>query len=115
MGAAGRLDPTAIRVSDLCESDVDQFAKDVRKYLHARHGLRCTEPTGILAVWSSEPSRPTLSRSIDALGIPGVRAPDPNGPRRRAPKCYGSAAFVTGVFGMTMASVAVRTLIGDKG
>ena len=39
LGAARRLDPTAIQVTDLCESHTDQLAKDVRKYLRRRHGI----------------------------------------------------------------------------
>src|SRR5262245_43933815 len=31
MGAAGRLDPTRVRVEDLCETHIDPFAKDIRK------------------------------------------------------------------------------------
>ncbi|HVE85521.1 MAG TPA: tRNA threonylcarbamoyladenosine dehydratase, partial [Myxococcales bacterium] len=33
MGAAGRLDPTRVRVGDLSETVMDPFAKDVRKHL----------------------------------------------------------------------------------
>ncbi len=61
LGAARRLDPTAVLVTDLCETHTDQLAKDVRKYLRKRFGLAATEgPTGVLAVWSREPPRPTL-------------------------------------------------------
>ena len=39
MGAAGRLDPTYIRVDDLCETHMDPFAKDVRKLLKDRKSV----------------------------------------------------------------------------
>ncbi|MGI5860438.1 MAG: tRNA threonylcarbamoyladenosine dehydratase [Myxococcales bacterium] len=110
MGAAGRLDPTAVRVSDLCESHTDQLAKDVRKYLRRNYGIDCTVPTGILAVWSHEKARLPLSLPGDEDGIPGVVGP---APEHRAPKGQGSAIFVTSVFGMTAASVAVRALLGE--
>jgi tRNA A37 threonylcarbamoyladenosine dehydratase len=112
MGAAGRLDPTALRVSDLCESHTDQFAKDVRKYLHKRYGIDCTVPTGITAVWSEEPARLPKPLPYDSRGLPGVAAPVPG---RRPPKCVGSAVFVTGVLGMTLASVAVERLLARDG
>ena len=57
MGAAGRLDPTAIRVEDLCETHMDPFAKDIRKLLKRKYGVDTDRPTGITAVYSIEPRR----------------------------------------------------------
>ena len=111
VGAARRLDPTAIQVTDLCETHTDQLAKDVRKYLRRRHGISATEPTGVLAVWSVEEPRETLSRSGDEPGIPGARRAAP-GERRREPKVYGSVAFVTGAFGLAAAAAVVQRLTG---
>jgi tRNA A37 threonylcarbamoyladenosine dehydratase len=144
LGAACRLDPTAIQVTDLCESHTDQLAKDVRKYLRRRHGISATEPTGVVAVWSTEAPRETLALPGDEAGVPGVRArtvasagpagggwagasggtggdrggrtrdEGPSGTiaRRRPPRCYGSAAFVTGAFGLAAASAVVAHLTG---
>ncbi len=53
MGAARKLDPTALRVTDLSETQVCPLARNVRHALRAlgiTHGIRC--------VWSSEPARP---------------------------------------------------------
>jgi tRNA A37 threonylcarbamoyladenosine dehydratase len=111
LGAARRLDPTAIQVTDLCDSHTDQLAKDVRKYLRRRHGIAATEPTGVLAVWSVEAPRATLPLPGDEAGIPGARRRDP-GERRRDPKVYGSAAFVTGAFGLAAAAAVVQRLTG---
>ena len=111
VGAARRLDPTAIQVTDLCETHTDQLAKDVRKYLRRRHGISATEPTGVLAVWSVEEPRQTLSRPGDEHGIPGARRAAP-GERRREPKVYGSVAFVTGAFGLAAAAIVVQRLAG---
>jgi tRNA A37 threonylcarbamoyladenosine dehydratase len=98
LGAARRLDPTAIQVTDLCESHTDQLAKDVRKYLRRRHGIAAKEPTGVLAVWSVEEPRPTRALPRDAEeGVPGAAR---RAAGRREPKVYGSAAFVTGAFGL---------------
>jgi tRNA A37 threonylcarbamoyladenosine dehydratase len=112
LGAARRLDPTAIQVTDLCESHTDQLAKDVRKYLRKRFGIPATSPTGVLAVWSVEPPRPTLDLPGDEAGVPGTRA-RVEGPRRREPKCHGSIAFVTAAFGLAAAGAVVQRLAGQ--
>lgn len=112
LGAARRLDPTAVVVSDLAETHTDQLAKDVRKYLRKRFGLASTEgPTGVLAVWSREAPRATLDLPGDEAGVPGTRA-RAEGPRRREPKCYGSIAFVTAAFGLVAAGAVVQRLTG---
>ena len=112
LGAARRLDPTAVQVTDLAESHTDQLAKDVRKYLRKRFGLASTDgPTGVLAVWSREAPRPTLDLPGDELGVPGTRARR-EGPRQREPRCYGSIAFVTATFGLVAAGAVVQRLTG---
>ncbi len=111
LGAARRLDPTAIQVTDLCETHTDQLAKDVRKYLRRRHGIAAADPTGVLAVWSAEEPRRTLVLPGDEHGVPGARRPEP-GERRREPKVYGSVSFVTGAFGLAAAAAAIQRLAG---
>jgi tRNA A37 threonylcarbamoyladenosine dehydratase len=111
LGAARRIDPTAVQVTDLSETHTDQLAKDVRKYLRRRHALSATAPLGVKAVWSVEEPRQTLSMPGDASGIPGTH-PRPEGQRRRDPKCHGSVVFVTGVFGLVAAAVVVQDLGG---
>jgi tRNA A37 threonylcarbamoyladenosine dehydratase len=111
LGAARRLDPTAIQVTDLCETHTDQLAKDVRKYLRRLHGIAANRETGVLAVWSVEEPRRTLALPGDEHGIPGARRPPP-GERRREPKVFGSAVFVTGAFGLAAAAAVVQRLTG---
>jgi tRNA A37 threonylcarbamoyladenosine dehydratase len=111
LGAARRLDPTAIQVTDLCETHTDPLAKDVRKYLRRRHGLAATAPTGVLAVWSAEEPRRSRALPEDAHGIPGARRPEA-GERRRGPKVHGSVAFVTGAFGLAAAAAVVQRVAG---
>lgn len=110
MGAAGRLDPTAVRVSDLSETHTDQFAKDVRKYLRAKHGIDCTRPTGIAAVWSVERCRDPISLPWDEGGPACICPQGDNGLHTcdHRNQINGTAGFVTSVFGMVAASVVVR-------
>lgn len=111
LGAARRVDPTAVQVTDLCESHTDQLAKDVRKYLRRRYGISAREPTGVLAVWSVEEPRPPVALPGDEHGVPGARARAP-GERRREPKTFGSLAAVTGVFGLAAAGAVIQRLSG---
>jgi tRNA threonylcarbamoyladenosine dehydratase len=111
LGAARRLDPTAVELTDLCESHTDQLAKDVRKYLRKRFGISATEPTGVLAVWSVEAPRPTLELPGDASGVPGMAARPP-GERRREARCFGSLMAVTATFGLVAAGAVVQGLTG---
>jgi tRNA A37 threonylcarbamoyladenosine dehydratase len=111
LGAARRVDPTAVQVTDLAESHTDQLAKDVRKYLRRRHAISATAPLGVRAVWSVEEARESLSLPGDEEGIPGARR-RPEGARQREAKAYGSVAFVTGVFGLAAAGAVVQGLTG---
>jgi len=111
MGAGGRVDPTQVRVNDLSETHTDQFAKDVRKYLRKHHGIPSSAPTGILAVWSAEKPRAPMPVDFDEAEhlkvCPHPRKP----PLDRHRQINGTAAFVTSVFGMVAASVAVNHLV----
>jgi tRNA A37 threonylcarbamoyladenosine dehydratase len=114
MGAAGRLDPTAIRVEDLCETHMDPFAKDVRKLLRRKHGVNTEGPTGITAVYSIEPNRDPVPLNYDArtegfLCVCPSRENDFHTCDHRT-QINGSVAFVTSVFGMNCAGVVVRRL-----
>jgi tRNA threonylcarbamoyladenosine dehydratase len=112
MGAAGRLDPTAIRVEDLCETHMDPFAKDIRKLLKRKYGHDTSRPTGITAVFSIEPRRDPLAVHYDEASG-GFLCVCPQGENEfhsceHRNQIDGSVAFVTSVFGMQMAGVVVR-------
>lgn len=116
MGAAARLDPTAIRVADLADTFKDPFATALRKLLRKEHGIAVErgQATGIQAVFSTEDPIPPSSPSYDE-GV-GFRCVCPGGKNglhdcdRRA-RIDGTASFVTGTFGLVAASVVVRSLI----
>jgi tRNA A37 threonylcarbamoyladenosine dehydratase len=114
MGAAARLDPTAVRVADLSETKVDPFARDLRRNLRRKYDLDCTKRTGVWAVFSEEePIAPQLLEYDDG----SFRCVCPGGMNgmndcEHKSRVEGSVAFVPSVFGMTMASVAVKLLCG---
>jgi tRNA A37 threonylcarbamoyladenosine dehydratase len=115
MGAAARLDPTAVRVADLSETRIDPLARDLRKSLRKKHGLDCTRPTGVLAVYSEETPTPPQPLAYDDGAFRCVCPGGRNGVNDcdERHRVEGSVAFVPSVFGMTAASVAVRLLLGS--
>jgi len=119
MGAAARLDPTRIRVADLADTEVDPFARSLRKLLRQHHGVvaRKGAPIGVPAVYSLEPPLdPRAPHYDEGVGFRCVCPSGKNGlhecDRRR--RIDGSAAFVTGAFGLAAASVVVRALTGRE-
>ncbi len=113
MGAAARMDPTQIRSGDLSETFRDPFAKSLRKMLRRDYAIACERgtPVGIEAVYSLEQPLAPLSLSYD--GETGFQCVCPNGSNgkhtcERRSRIDGSAAFVTGAFGLACASVVVR-------
>jgi tRNA A37 threonylcarbamoyladenosine dehydratase len=116
MGAAGRLDPTAVRVADLSDTRVCPFAKDVRKSLRKKHGLDCTTSTGVLAVYSEESPHEPQPLAYDTDGFECVCPGGDNGQNdcEKKHRVEGSVAFVPSVFGLTAAAVAVDLLLGRR-
>lgn len=116
MGAAARLDPTRVRTADLAETHTDPLARHVRKLLRQHHGIArdSDRPLGVTAVFSDEP--PIDPSPVGYDRGQGFRCVCPNGDNglhtcERRSRIEGSAAFVTGAFGLACASVAVRALI----
>ena len=116
LGAAGRLDPTLIRVCDLSETHSDPFAKDVRKLLRLKHGVDTAQRTGIQVVFSLEPRRAPVPVSADEEGFTCVCPQGDNAFNtcERKGQIDGTVAFVTSAFGMTAAGVVVRALAAQR-
>ncbi len=114
MGAAARLDPTAVRVGDLADTRVDPFARNVRKNLKLKHGLDCTRTVGVWAVFSEEPPIAPRALAYDEGAFRCVCPGGHNGINdcEHQHRVEGSAAFVPAVFGATAASVAIKLLLG---
>jgi tRNA threonylcarbamoyladenosine dehydratase len=114
MGAAARLDPTMVRTADLSETKNDPFAKAMRKNLRRMHGMDCQNTTGVIAVYSEEAPTAPQALAYDNGGFECVCPGGTNGVNDcdNKHRIEGSVAFVPSVFGMTAASVVVRTLTG---
>ena len=115
MGAAARMDPTAVTVADLSETYKDPFAAALRKILRQEHGFEFDKrsPLGVPAVFSiEEPIPPSPPKYDEGVGFRCVCPGGKNGLHdcdRRA-RIDGTASFVTGAFGLAAASVVVKTL-----
>ncbi len=112
MGAAARLDPTAVRVADLSETRVDPFARDLRRTLRKKHAIDCTRRVGIWAVFSEELPIAPQALAYDDGAFRCVCPGGENGLNdcEHRNRVEGSAAFVPSVFGATAASLAVKLL-----
>lgn len=119
MGAAARLDPTRVRVDDLARTHHDPFAKSVRGVLRDKHGwhIKASRSTGVAAVFTDEPAVAPKSLSYDHTeeGFQCVCPQSDNGMHtcERRARIDGSAAWLTGTFGLVAASVVVRELSGE--
>ena len=114
MGAAARLDPTAVRVADLSDTRVDPFARDIRKHLRRKYDIDCTRPTGVWAVYSEELPMAPQELAYDDGAFRCVCPGGQNGVNdcEHKHRVEGSAAFVPSVVGVTAASVAVKLVLG---
>jgi tRNA A37 threonylcarbamoyladenosine dehydratase len=115
MGAAGKLDPTRVRVADVADTEVCRLAKDVRKILRTKHGFQPSGPMGVKAVFSDEPR--AWPRELRYDEGKGFRCVCPNKSDEHScddrPLIDGTAVFVTGTFGLTCASVVVNDLAAE--
>lgn len=116
-GASGRMDPTAIGVADLADTRVDPLAQAVRKILRQRYDFPAEGTFGIPAVFSTErvmePQELTYDKGMGFRCVcPGGKNEFHSCEERRL--IYGTAGFVTGTFGLTCASVVVRSLVAHS-
>jgi tRNA A37 threonylcarbamoyladenosine dehydratase len=101
MGAANKLDPTQVKTADLAHTRTCRLARIIRRELRRRgiHG-------GVRVVYSTEEFRP-----LDG-GRPAADAAAAGYQARRAP--LGSSSVIPPLFGLTMASEVLRTLLGKQ-
>ncbi|HMA92058.1 MAG TPA: tRNA threonylcarbamoyladenosine dehydratase [Polyangiaceae bacterium] len=117
LGAAGRIDPTQIAISDLARTKVCPMGRVLRKILRQQYDFPRSGDLGITAIYSTEVAREPAEVTYD--GGLGFRCVCPGGSndlhsceKRRV--IYGTASWVTGTFGLFCASAAVRLLTDIK-
>ena len=105
LGAAGRLDPTRVKLADLNRTEGDHLAAHVRKVLRQKFGFPLGKTRfGIPAIYSDEPALPPFGKTQNDSA-----PPSDSGDRART---GGSASFVTGTFGLTAAAALFQILLG---
>lgn len=109
-GAGGKRDSTQVRTGDLGDAWGDELLRQVRRRLRRDFGFSAGEQTGkmhwgIRCVWSSEtPVFPWKDGVCRAEPEPGSDA------TLDCASGFGTAAFVTGAFGLAASGDVVRTL-----
>ena len=115
MGAAGKLDPTRLRTSDLADTKICRLARDLRRVMRKKHDFPAKGPMGIQAVWSDEER--LWPRELSYDNGQGFRCVCPHKSSEHGCDSRqlidGTAVFVTGTFGLTCASVVINTLTED--
>ncbi|KAF0221331.1 MAG: UBA/THIF-type NAD/FAD binding [Geobacteraceae bacterium] len=110
MGAAAKMDPTKIEVTDISRTHKCRMARTVRKLLK-RRGIT----SGVKVVFSTEEYR---EQRITDGGCKGsCICPNKDDQRfscehRRV--ILGSISFIPGIFGLTMAGVVVNDLLAER-
>ncbi|HOT27855.1 MAG TPA: tRNA threonylcarbamoyladenosine dehydratase [Candidatus Ozemobacteraceae bacterium] len=102
MGAAAKIDPTRVKACDISETTICPFARRIRKRLRS-FGIE----RGITVISSVEP--PIMPYHPDE--IPGERR-EVTLTRGRPRMIQGSIGYMTAIFGMMLAGVAVQRLTG---
>lgn len=120
-GAAARLDPLKLKMADLAQTYMDPMAAQLRKILRNKYAFPDGEKKivdfGIPCVFSDEePMLPVELHYDKGEGFKCVCPQNANRPHSCEHRnvIYGTASFVTGAFGLTMASWVVRNIIGEK-
>ena len=108
-GAAGRIDPTAIRSADLADTRIDPLAQTVRRILRQSFNFPRKGPFGVQAVYSIEHAINPYELQYNK-GRTLVEEKNEFHSIEKRRMVYGTAAFITGAFGFACASIIVRNI-----
>lgn len=112
-GAGGRRDATQVRVTDLSRVIQDRLASEVRKRLRKEFGFpRNDRKFGVDCVFS--PEVPVFPRTDGTVCATRETSPDGQSLRLNCDWGFGSASFVTGVFGLVAAGHAVGKMAAGE-
>ena len=101
MGAGGKRNPALIKTGDISETIVCPLARYVRKRLR-RQGI----VSGIRCVYSTE---------VSNIGTPLETDEDTTQTRGRLRTPIGSISYITGMFGLLIASEVINALLDQNG
>lgn len=104
MGASLRSDPEKIKVADLSETTNCPLAKRTRKMLRRHYNIE----TGITCVYSTE--KVAFDYQLPAENEQEIPAPYAERGRKR--NVLGSLPTITGIFGLTLANLAIMQITG---
>jgi tRNA threonylcarbamoyladenosine dehydratase len=93
MGAGGKMDPTKMRIADIYDTRECKFAQKIRKALRYRKVKR-----GITAIYSEEIQPKEALKLTDGS--------------RYKRSFYGTISYMPALFGLYVASEAIRKIIG---
>ncbi|MGZ3771354.1 MAG: tRNA threonylcarbamoyladenosine dehydratase [Bdellovibrio sp.] len=112
-GSAAKMDPLRIKLTDLSETYVDPMASQLRKILRQKYDFSNKEKFGIPCVFSDEiPMQPEELKYDKGMGFKCVCPQGQNNLHSCEHRnvIYGTASFVTGSFGLAMASHIVNEI-----
>lgn len=115
-GSAAKMDPLRIKLTDLGETYVDPMAAQVRKILRQKYNFPNTKNFGIPCVFSDEvPMQPEELKYDKGMGFKCVCPQGQNDLHSCEHRnvIYGTASFVTGSFGLAMASHIVNEIYAE--
>ncbi len=117
-GAAGKLDPTALRIADLADATHCHLARELRSILRKKHGFPTSGPMGVQVVFSTEerhwPRELTYDNGEGFSCVCPAGDADVEEVRENHHSCDektlidGTVAYVTGAFGLACASGVVN-------
>ncbi len=114
-GSAAKMDPTRVKIADLAKTNMDPMAAQVRKILRTKYEFPPGENVvfDVPCVYSDEEPMEPIELKYDKGQ--GFKCVCPQG-QNNLHSCehrnviYGTASFVTGSFGFTMASWVVKEI-----
>jgi tRNA A37 threonylcarbamoyladenosine dehydratase len=116
LGASGKVDPTRIAAADLRKTRDDPLGRSIRRNLWRVYEINLKRVSHLMAVYSDENvilPNPEYKSSLCGLECVCPNSSNQHHTCAKRNIIYGSAVFVTSMFGMTMASLGVRYLAGD--
>lgn len=109
MGAANKLDPTKVAVTDLFRTQNCRLARIMRKELRKR-GVK----SGVKVVYSTEEFRPlTTTKNVCSENCICPNKDDQQWSCTDRRVILGSSSYIPPLFGLTMAGEVIRSLLGE--